>query len=472
MKKTFITKMPDKAGAFLQASRFIGEHNGNITRVNYNKALDIHTLFLEVDAPEEALKQIEKSLSQLGYLPSEEERNKVLVLELVMEDVPGAILPILETLQQYAVNICYMNSASDQSAYQFFKMGLFIEDPQKTKTLLDALSRLCAVKVLDYDVTEKHLDNTVFYLSFANKMRDLLGLSQEETNEFTINSNHIMQLLDEKNESPYKTFDYIGRFAQMLRSYQGDHFRPRITSQKVSPEVSLTVIEPVCGSNTYILDDGEKLLFVDCGFANYREEMLAILEQLFEDFRERPKSIFLTHADIDHCGIVDLFPTVYLSYNTYYNFVLEQQQLPNFREQNPLHEPYCRLSKIISAYQPPRLEPMVIVGEKKDEQTMSYIGQMDFADLHFNIYEGNGGHVKGETILKCAEHKLIFTGDNLVNIKGFDPAQRAFNELAPYLMQSVNVDSAEATRLRLLLEDSTKGYLICPGHGPVFYNEE
>ena len=46
--------MPDKAGAFLEAGRIVRKYNGNITRVNYNKALDVHTLFLEAEAEKEA----------------------------------------------------------------------------------------------------------------------------------------------------------------------------------------------------------------------------------------------------------------------------------------------------------------------------------------------------------------------------------------------------------------------------------
>ncbi len=470
MRKNFITTMPDKAGAFLKASQIIYAHNGNITRVNYNKALDIHTLFLEIDADEAALKEIEDELAEIGYLISSEKNNAFLVIELTLVDVPGSILPVLEILQSLAVNISYMSSKSNQTGYQHFKMGLLIENPKNTKILLDGLGRICDVKIWDYDVTEKPLDNTVFYLGFANKVRNILELNQEEVNNLTIAANQIMQLLDEKNESPLKTFDYIGRFAQMLHSYQGDHFMPHITSQKISPQVSMTVIEPNCGSNTYILDDGKELLFVDCGFMAYKEEMLALLDKLFSDFSNRKKKLVLTHGDIDHCGLAEIFQEIYVSKNTYHNFELENQGLPNFREQNPLHEPYCHLSKIISAYKPLDLKPMIILGEKTDKQSMTYIGEMDFSDLHFLIFEGNGGHVKGETIFKCLEHRIIFTGDNWVNIRGFSPAQRQFNELAPYLMQSVNMDSKEASRLRLLLEESTKGYLVCPGHGPVFTN--
>ena len=52
MKKTYVTKMPDHIGAFLKASKCFSELGINITRVSYNKAVDSHTLFIEVDGEE------------------------------------------------------------------------------------------------------------------------------------------------------------------------------------------------------------------------------------------------------------------------------------------------------------------------------------------------------------------------------------------------------------------------------------
>ena len=49
MKKTYVTKMPNHIGAFLKASKCFSELGINITRVSYNKAVDSHTLFIEVD---------------------------------------------------------------------------------------------------------------------------------------------------------------------------------------------------------------------------------------------------------------------------------------------------------------------------------------------------------------------------------------------------------------------------------------
>ena len=70
--------MPDKAGAFLKASKIISKLGGNIVRVNYNKALDLHTLFVEVSASTAAHKKIQKELEKCNYLFDETENQKIL----------------------------------------------------------------------------------------------------------------------------------------------------------------------------------------------------------------------------------------------------------------------------------------------------------------------------------------------------------------------------------------------------------
>ncbi len=466
MRKTYITTMPDKAGAFLKASRAIAAHGGNIVRVNYNKAVDMHTLFLEVSAQADELAGISAELEALGYLADQPE-NRVILIVLTLPDVAGAVTPVLEVLSRYDINISYISSQENGTPCQHFKMGLLIENPAVIKQLLDEVSRLCEVKVLEYEVTEKALDNTVFYLTFASQMRSLLSLSQEETNAVTIQANRIMQILDERDEAPLKTFDYIRRFAEFLVNYRGEQFCAQVSRRSLGPGLELFTIEPPCGSNTYILSHGSRLLFVDCGFACFRREMEAIFRRLFPRFAEMEKSLFLTHGDIDHAGLLDLFDRVYVSQSCFENFRLEGEGRPNFREQNPLHAPYCLLSKILSGYRPPDLSPMQILGERQGEGLLEPIGGLDFGGFHFDALEGPGGHVRGETVLLCRELRLAFTGDIVVNIQGFSEPQRRFNLLAPYLMTSVNVNSRQATLCREELLRRLAGYTLCPGHGAI-----
>lgn len=69
MKQTFTTTMPDRVGAFLGASRCISGNGANITRVSYNKAIDMHLLFIEADGTPEQLERIAKNSGRADICP-------------------------------------------------------------------------------------------------------------------------------------------------------------------------------------------------------------------------------------------------------------------------------------------------------------------------------------------------------------------------------------------------------------------
>lgn len=121
MRKTYVTKMPDKAGAFLLSSKIIAAAGGNIVRVNYNKAVDLHTLFIEVSATPAQHDEIARQLSACGYLTNREENRQILMIVLTLPDKPGAVTPVLEILNRYQVNISYISSQENGTAYQILK---------------------------------------------------------------------------------------------------------------------------------------------------------------------------------------------------------------------------------------------------------------------------------------------------------------------------------------------------------------
>ena len=55
------------------------------------------------------------------------------------------------------------------------------------------------------------------------------------------------------------------------------------------------------------------MLFIDSGYACYRPEMLTLFRRLVPNFDARKKTILITHADVDHCGLLPEFGE--LSYN-------------------------------------------------------------------------------------------------------------------------------------------------------------
>lgn len=81
--------------------------------------------------------------------------------------------------------------------------------------------------------------------------------------------------------------------------------------------------------------------------------MLALFRQLVPDFDRCQKAAFVTHADVDHCGLLDLFPQVYMSRRSRDSLVLERQTGGGIREQNPSHAPYIQICKTLTSYLPP-----------------------------------------------------------------------------------------------------------------------
>ena len=472
MRKTYITTMPDKSGAFLEASRIIAAAGANITRVSYNKAVDTHTLFIDVSGTQAQLEAISGDLRRIGYIQNAGSGGRVLLVEFVLRDVPGAVQPVLELIHQYNFNISYISSHENDTPYQNFRMGLFLEHPEDIRDFLERASDLCEIRIIDYDESERVLDNTVFYMRFANRVAQKLNLPRRKANELTAQSNRIMQMLDERSEPPYKTFDYIGKFADMLAHYKGAAFAPRLSRLPLRSGGTLWCIEPPCGSNTYVFERGERLLFVDSGFACYAPEMVALLRRLFPGFDERPRQMVITHPDMDHCGLMNLFDEIYVSPVARQHFEWENAGEPNYRERNPAHAPYCVISRILSRYLPPEMTHLrVVEGEPDDpDDPLCPLGSFEFSGLRFALYRGNGGHADGEVAIVCASEELIFTGDIMVNISGFTREQAAFNRLAPYLMTSVNMDSRRASieREALCQRFPANQYVYCCAHGAIW----
>ena len=474
MKETFITRVPDRAGIFLDISQVIAGCGGSIIRINYNKGVDENTVFIEVSAEKEQLLSIREQLTQKGYLSADrsKEYQKVVLCDLTLPDGVGVILPVLEAIKDCHVNISFVNYQREKKTNQHVRLGLHLDDPHVEDVLLARMADLCKVRILDYEVTDRSLDSSVFYATFAEEIRDILHLSVKDTESILVYSNEIMQMLDEGNQAHLKTFDYIRRFASFIASHKGEAFLPRVTRYQLRPDVGLTSIEPPCGSTVYILSYQDELLFVDCGFACFREEMLSLLEKLFPGFTERPKCLAITHADTDHTGFLDLFDCTYLNQSCLYNFDLERKCQANYREQNSSHEPYSRICKIITGYHPPDVSRCIVVGAKHDEKLLSRVGEFTFGPFLFKMYEGLGGHVRGESVIACPELSLVFTGDIFINVHGLTDEQRDFNALAPYLMTRVDEDAALARTIRSLVVETYEGYhTICPGHGAVIQRE-
>ncbi len=434
--------MPNHIGAFLKASSCFAQLGINITRVSYNKAIDSHTLFIDAEGTKEQLDQADISLKEIGYLQPHNNEQNIVLLEFCLPDKPGSVTEVLKLIDKFDFNISYISSQENGSDYQLFKMGLFVDDANKISQFICDAEKICRVKVIDYSHTEKVYDNSIFYNSFIADISKNIDISDNVKDRLLININLAMQTLDEQGLSPYRTFDSIGRFAELLASHKDEQFNPRITNHKITEKTDIILIEPPCGSNTAIIRNGNNALFIDCGYACYREEMLKIFRKILPDYDNMKKTVFITHADVDHCGLLSLFDEIIASKKSAECLSNEYNGKDGFREQNKLHKPYINICKILTGYQPTSPDKIRIInnGRSDSDSPIIQTGFWDVFDLHFEVYEGKGGHLPGELILIDYGNKIAFTGDTYINIKGFTQDQAKYNKYAPILMTSVDTD--------------------------------
>ena len=442
--------MPNHIGAFLKASKCFAALGINITRVSYDKSVDSHMLFLDVEGTEDQILKADAELEKIGYLQNNANNSSIVLIEFCLRDVPGSVTAILELINSFNFNISYINSQENGSDYQYFKMGLHVEDPGRITEFIEQAEKICKVRVIDYNSSERAYDNSIFYTAYVRGLSQMLDLTNDQKQGLLVSTNLAMQTLDEQGLSPYRTFDTISKFAELLGKSRGDQFVPRITTHRITDNTEITLIEPACGSNTAIIKSCGEILIIDSGYACYKQEMLTILRSLIPGFDTMPKRLLLTHADVDHCGLMNVFDEIIVSEKSAQSLCNEHRGENGFREQNPLHRPYINICKILTAYETVSPEKLRIPWPDIPvlRNPLTQIGFFEFGDLYFEVYEGKGGHLPGEIILIDYQNNIAFTGDVYINVHGLTAAQSEYNQYAPILMTSVDTDPVLCNQIR------------------------
>ncbi|MBE7033693.1 MAG: Zn-dependent hydrolase [Ruminococcaceae bacterium] len=443
MKKTYVTSMPNHIGAFLKASKCFSQLGINITRVSYNKAVDSHTLFIDAEGTEEQLKKADTELREIGYLQGNANKTSIVLIEFCLRDIPGSVTDVLQLINEFNFNISYISSQENGTDYQYFKMGLYVDDYDKISEFLKEAEKLCKVRVIDYNSSEKVYDNSIFYNTYVMGLSKTMGLSEEVSRKLLVHVNLAMQTLDEQGLSPYRTFDSISKFAELLGRSKGKNFNPRISTHKITDNTEITLIEPPCGSNTIIIKSNDKVLFVDSGYACYSDEMFEVIKKTVPSFETMEKTVLVTHADVDHCGLLPMFDKIIASTKTANCLKNEYEGKNGYREENPLHKPYINICKILTSYKAVNPEKITAMWNDVSDlrQPLTQIGFFDFEELHFEVYEGKGGHLPGEIVLIDYAKHITITGDIYINTHGLTVEQAEYNQYAPILMTSVDTDS-------------------------------
>ena len=228
MNRIFTTKTPDKPGAFMRACKVIMDHNGNIVRVSYNKGIN---LFIEVCATEEQLNAIDKELADISYVDEAPPEPTVLVMNVRITDVPGALYPVLKVIDKYNVNISYLNSSADMKGYQDFNIGMVVENPGISRKILDEVAELYALDVQDYNGNDKELDNTVFYIRLANGIQKLFRFDDEKVKQFITEASKVSAKLTKRGDDPANALENVKQIANYIAFNRDLNFRAKIRKE-------------------------------------------------------------------------------------------------------------------------------------------------------------------------------------------------------------------------------------------------
>lgn len=469
MTRIFTTKTPDKPGAFMRACKVIMDHNGNIVRVSYNKGVN---LFIEVSATEDELNAIDKELVDISYVDEAPPEPTILVMSVRITDVPGALYPVLKVIDKYNVNISYLNSSADMKGYQDFNIGMVVDNPGVSKKILDEVAELYALDVQDYNGNDADLDNTVFYIRLANGIQKLFRFEDEKVKQFITEASKVSNTLKARGEDPMVAFENVKKIANFIAFNRDLNFHAKIQQIELTKDTTLHIIEPPCGSNMYILRNMDDLLFIDTGLGIYTDELMLELRELFPAFYSMNKTVLVTHADPDHCGLLSELDDVKIivTKKTAERLYVRDASYDDKRSAESLV--YDALARIVTDYIPPKKEYLEIIGDGNGQENLTKIKDLRFGDLDLEIYEGKGGHMPGETIILCREPKLLFTGDIYVNSKHLTPEMEDFNKILPFLQTHVEANPdilpGIRTRLGMLMDEvGRKGMIVCAGHGAV-----
>lgn len=476
---SFIARMPNDPGALHRAAAIIKSHGGNIRRVDYDRRIDPHTVFFEGDAPEGAPEAIRIDLQRVGYLQENLNTLRFLKFHVYLPDEPGELFSFLGHTTAVGVNIAFLDYDSGGKYPGRLTVSLTLENDQIADRLLQDLKHHYRLEILEYDSTGKRLDDTVFYIRFAQEIREIIGEAEDEFLMRLIqDSNHIAQELTSRDMDPRVVFDSILQTGHTLRQTTEGNFYADVQKVSFDDGAELYCFQMPCGGSVYVLQNGDERVMFDTGFGIYHWEVVDMLTRYGVDCA-RLSRIYITHADADHCGGAAMFDApsvlhpgsmeIIRSSNRAYNSIMQS---------SVLGEVYTKLINLFSHFQPPtRVEvlPNVLMRMRGE---LPVIAEFEAAGRRFEVLESLGGHLHGQVFLLAPDEGLLFTGDSMINIESFTPERQEFSSLANTLMTSVNVDSDLARRERkalfniaIGLDDQLKAkgrrMLICGGHGAI-----
>jgi glyoxylase-like metal-dependent hydrolase (beta-lactamase superfamily II) len=475
----FITRVPDEPGSLQKAASIIRKYNGNINRIHYDRRIDPSTVFFEVTATEEMAGGITRELQSAGFLQSSLPSPGFLKFSVYLPHRPGSLHEFLDHTTAAGANIAFADFDDSGEPPHRLTFSLTLEDRAMADRLLDILKSRYRIEVLESAEGSDALDDTVFYLRFAESLRSILGGGEEEFLLSLLHDiNHIVQELNRRGEDPKTVFGSILATGRTLSATCGKGFYADVQRIPLADDLQLMCVQPPCGGNIYLLSAPGGAFMVDSGYGIYHDDLLQAISRLCPGDLRNLSAILVTHADADHCGGAGLLPAVSFLSQTSLDCIRTRNRAFGSRSERLILETvYTTLINLFSRFTPP--QNVKILPAPGTERTGAFpvLDRFLVGNHGFEILEGLDGHMAGQVYLASRDLGVLFTGDSLINLDGLTPERRSFNSLAVNLITSVNVDRGLARKEREELlslaasweevRPGGKPCLICGGHGPV-----
>jgi glyoxylase-like metal-dependent hydrolase (beta-lactamase superfamily II) len=477
---SYVARVPDKPGSMHQAAEIVKRHEGNIERIHYDRRIDPHTVFFEVVCSDPAYQKINQELSAIGFLQTSLAPLSFLKLDIYLENRAGELFQFLNHTTAAGANIAYMDFDDRSECPDRLTVSLTVENASVVEALLDRLKSRYRLEIIEYDTTGMHLDDTVFYIRFAQELRSLIGETEDQfLLKLLHDVNHIVQSLTNLGEDYKQVFESILKTGRTLRATSGAGFYADVQRVPLSQGAELLCFQMPCGGNVFILRAGKETVMFDTGFGIYHDDVSRMLRSYGIEDPLLIRRAFLTHADADHAGAAGFFPAVAHMHPGTVEILRQTNRAYGSKSQGSiLEEVYTHLINLFSEFNPPKRYEVFGDRPRSRHAGFDEIDEFLVGHLHFKVLNGLGGHVHGQVYYMCEEEGLLFTGDSLINFASFTKEREDFNTLAKILMTTVNVDSQAARKERegLLelaaaldarLKSEGRRCLVCGGHGAI-----
>ncbi|MBP7411369.1 MAG: MBL fold metallo-hydrolase [Methanoculleus sp.] len=479
-KYSFIARMPDEPGALHRAAEIVKSYSGNINRIQYDRRIDPATVFFEVTATPATYLQMKEDLHAIGYLQETLPTIGFLKFSVYLPHQPGSLFELLTYITGAGANIAYIDFDDRRCDPGRVTISLNVEETAIVESLLDRLKSRYRLDIIEYDTTGEKLDDTVFYVRFAQAVRGLIGTAEDGfLLSFLQDVNHIVQELNSLGQDPKEVFESILLTGRTLRDTTGDRFYADVQRIRLSDAVELFCFQMPGGGNIFLLCAPDETVMIDTGYGIYHEDVVRMFQHYGLPNQQMIGRVYITHADADHCGGGGFFGAKAYTHAGSLAIIRQANRAYGSRsESSILEEVYTTVINLFSRFTPPE-NPELFPAEKIGMRSIfPVLARVKVHDLEFEVLESLGGHLHGQVYLFCPGHGIVFTADTLINFGSLDEDRKRYNSLADFLVTSVNVDSECARRERKALLELIRGLdeelapsgrrcLVACGHGAV-----